>query len=43
MSRGSHREHDGEHGRRQAESLDEATNRGFWREYRKVMTERAAK
>ena len=43
MSRGFHREHDGEHGRRQAESLDEATNRGFWREYRKVMTERAAK
>ena len=28
-------------GRRQAESLDEATNRGFWREYRKAMTERA--
>jgi phenylpropionate dioxygenase-like ring-hydroxylating dioxygenase large terminal subunit len=41
MSRGLHREHEGEHGRMQAESLDEATNRGFWREYRRVMTERA--
>jgi hypothetical protein len=38
MSRGIERESTGELGRRQALISDETTNRGFWRQYRTVMS-----
>ena len=38
MSRGVEREVSGEAGQRQALVSDETTNRGFWRQYRRVMT-----
>jgi phenylpropionate dioxygenase-like ring-hydroxylating dioxygenase large terminal subunit len=41
MSRGLNRERIGEGGRLEALISDETTNRGFWRQYRTVMTERA--
>jgi phenylpropionate dioxygenase-like ring-hydroxylating dioxygenase large terminal subunit len=40
MSRGLQREQRGEQGRREALVSDETTNRGFWRQYRAVMTDR---
>jgi len=40
LTRGQHREREDEHGRVSHVS-DEITNRGFWRHYLKVMTERA--
>jgi len=38
MSRGAARGERGPQGQRQALVSDETTNRGFWRQYRKVMT-----
>lgn len=38
MSRGLAREQTGDHGERSALVSDETTNRGFWRQYRRVMT-----
>lgn len=42
MSRGMHREGIGEMGRRESHGTDETTNRGFWREYRRVMLARGS-
>lgn len=42
MSRGAGRERRAEDGRRAALVSDETTNRGFWRQYRAVMTSSAA-
>ena len=39
LSRGLEREELGEDGRRRARVSDETTNRGFWRQYRDVMTD----